>query len=118
MSATLAREQRIARTLGDDGNSSYVLVNRTQSAVPELHARWMDVMMVQGGGATMVTGGRIQGATETSPGEESGGTILGGESRQLAPGDLLVIPAGVPHQILLAVGESIQYVTVKVPSER
>jgi uncharacterized protein YjlB len=72
-------------------------------------------MLVQAGSATVLLGGRYEGGHEESPGETRGGQLVGAKAQRVAAGDLLVIPAGLPHQVQLATGESIRYVTVKAP---
>ena len=54
------------------------------------------------------------GATESSPGEWRGGTVRGGIRATLHAGDIATIPAGTPHQMILAPGERVTYVAVKV----
>jgi quercetin dioxygenase-like cupin family protein len=41
----------------------------------------------------------VAGNHQTAAGEFRGGTITGGQEYQLAPGDILWIPAGAPHQV-------------------
>jgi mannose-6-phosphate isomerase-like protein (cupin superfamily) len=55
-----------------------------------------------------------QGATETSPGEWRGGTSRGATKQAVKAGDMVTTPAGTPHQLLLAPGERITYITIKV----
>jgi mannose-6-phosphate isomerase-like protein (cupin superfamily) len=112
---TLAAQHVPGRVLGDRGSYQYVLVRRDTSGTAEVHARWTDVMIVQAGGATVRTGGRMADVQEISPGEERGRTLAGGTTTRVGPGDLLVIPAGLPHQVELARGESIRYIVVKAP---
>lgn len=106
------------RTLGATPGYSYIQGRRTSSGTPELHRRWTDVALVQAGRATLVSGGRIEGGRASAGGEERGGTILGGKTHPIAAGDLLVIPAGIPHQYRLAPGETLTYLTIKVPPGR
>lgn len=63
----------------------------------ELHARDTDVFYVIRGSATFVTGGTLVCAKEVQPGEGRGPRLEGGESRLLAAGDVVVVPAGTPH---------------------
>ncbi|HEY2752669.1 cupin domain-containing protein [Phenylobacterium sp.] len=65
----------------------------------EVHERLNDEFVVQAGHATARVGGKVTGNRRTAPGEWRGGTIAGGRSYQLAPGDVLWIPAGSPHQV-------------------
>jgi len=45
----------------------------------------------------VVTGGTVVDPKVTEPGQVRGAIIQGGESRRISKGDVLVIPAGVPH---------------------
>lgn len=88
---------------------------RVENGVPEVHDAWMDATLVQAGHATLLSGGRLSGSALRSPGEHRGGTITGGTTRPLGEGDFLLVPAGVPHQFLVQRGDSIRYLTIKVP---
>lgn len=52
-----------------------------------------------------------------------GGTLVNAkttwrrEKKALAPGDILNIPAGVPHQFLVPAGKQITYFAMKVPAK-
>lgn len=63
----------------------------------EVHTRDTDVIHVLEGRATLVTGGRIVGGESVAPDEIRGAAIEGGVERAIAPGDVLVVPNGVPH---------------------
>ena len=69
---------------------------------PELHPQDVDVMHVIEGTATILTGGELH---ESS--------IEGGTEQQLAEGDVLAIPSGVPHQFV-DVSDPFRYFVVKV----
>ena len=112
---SLALRHEPARMLADRGSFQYLLVRRDTTGVPERHARWTDVIAVQAGSATVLVGGTLTGQHEESPGEERGGIITGGDVRTVGSGDLLVIPAGAPHQGQVGSGGSVRYVVVKAP---
>ena len=103
-----------ARMVVDAGAYTVIALRRTADGEAEVHAEWDDVMMIQDGAATLLSGGEISGARQTAPGELRGGRIDGGTRRTLAPGDVVTVPAGVPHQMLVGAGESITYLVVKV----
>ena len=115
---SLRTAKSVAKVLGDRGAYQYVLVARDATGVPEQHAKWTDVMLVQAGSATVLLGGQYQGGHEESPGETRGGQLVGANAQAVAAGDLLVIPAGMPHQVQVAPGGAIRYVTVKAPEPR
>jgi uncharacterized RmlC-like cupin family protein len=62
----------------------------------------------------VIVGGRVTGDRETGPGERRGGRIEGGERITLASGDQLMIPAGIPHQVLPDAGARFDYMVVKL----
>jgi mannose-6-phosphate isomerase-like protein (cupin superfamily) len=63
----------------------------------EVHTRDTDIAYVIRGSATLVTGGRAVDLSSAGPEELRGAAITGGETRELVPGDVVVIPNGVPH---------------------
>jgi len=79
----------------------------------EYHERVVDVMHVVQGTATVVTGGEMVDAREVAAGELRARAIEGGTSNELAEGDVLAIPNGVPHQFV-EVSDPFLYFVVKV----
>jgi glc operon protein GlcG len=79
----------------------------------EVHANVVDVMHVVRGTATVVTGGELVDAREVGTGETRARAIEGGEPHELAEGDVLAIPNGVPHQFV-EVSDPFLYFVVKV----
>jgi quercetin dioxygenase-like cupin family protein len=79
----------------------------------EVHAKETDVIYVLDGSATFVTGGTTVDPKPTDPDELRGASIDGGESRRLVPGDVIVVPKGVPHWFK-AVDGPFTYYVVKV----
>lgn len=86
---------------------------RTEPGVAEVHTRDTDIVYVLEGSATLVTGGTVVQGKTTAPGEIRGKEISGGESREIKPGDVVIIPAGVPHWFKDVKGPVLYYV-VKV----
>jgi mannose-6-phosphate isomerase-like protein (cupin superfamily) len=111
---SLARTGSTGHTLLSRGPLQYLQIRRSTNGVPEVHDHRIDVTVVQSGRATLLTGGRMEGGHVESPGEHRGGRIVGGVSRPVGLGDLLIIPAGIPHQYEIARGDSLRYLTVKV----
>ena len=89
-------------------------IQRNAPGEVEVHASMSDVFVIEKGRATALLGGRVEGGRETAPGERRGGTIVGGHLRELAPGDMLWVPAGLPHQIIPKKGGIFRYAIVKV----
>jgi len=96
--------------------ASAALWRRAKSGEAELHKTKTDLIVIEEGFATLVTGGAILDPRSTAPNELRGASIRGGESRRLAPGDIVRIPAGTPHQFLLDKGEHVAYFAVKIPA--
>jgi mannose-6-phosphate isomerase-like protein (cupin superfamily) len=70
------------------------------------HSQVTEVFYIVSGGATLVTGGTVENDRSFPPetefvrlavGPSSGGTFKGGDRRRVAPGDVVIVPAGVPH---------------------
>ena len=68
---------------------------------------------VTDGEATLVTGGTMVGGKQTAPGQHRGTDITGGQTQKLKKGDVVTIPAGVPHWFK-DVSPVISYLTIKV----
>jgi glc operon protein GlcG len=86
---------------------------RDGPGMAEIHTRDTDVAYVLQGSALLVTGGTAVDVKAIGPEELRGRAIRGGESRQLAPGDVVVIPNGVPHWFA-RVDAPLLYYVVKV----
>ena len=87
---------------------------RAKSGEAELHKTKTDLLVIEQGSATLVFGGTIPDARVTGPNELRGKSIRNGESRKLAPGDIIRIPAGTPHQFILEKGEQVAYFALKL----
>ena len=104
----------LATTLEQRDDHASIMVRRTESSGPELHEAFDDVYIIHEGAAVLVYGGTYAGAQTTEPGELRGGTITGGTRQALAPGDVIVVPAAVPHQVVIEPGKAIIYHVLKV----
>jgi glc operon protein GlcG len=79
----------------------------------EYHERFVDVMHVVEGRATVVTGGTLVEPREVGAGELRAESVEGGTPHELSEGDVLAIPSGVPHQFV-DVSDPFLYFVVKV----
>jgi len=79
----------------------------------EVHDHETDIFYITDGEATLVTGGTMIGGKQTAAGQHRGTDIQGGQTQKLKKGDVVTIPAGVPHWFK-DVGGSISYLTIKV----
>jgi mannose-6-phosphate isomerase-like protein (cupin superfamily) len=102
------------KTLGAWGNHSASLWRRSKSGAAELHKTKTDLMVIEEGSATLITGGLIPDAKNQSPEEVRGTSIKGGESHKVGPGDIIRIPPGTPHQFVLEKGQSVSYFALKL----
>jgi mannose-6-phosphate isomerase-like protein (cupin superfamily) len=93
---------------------SWSLAHREKSGIVESHGTRTIVMIVQSGEATLVVGTDVVGAQNTSPTEVRGTSIRNGIERKVVAGDVINMPAGMPHQFLLEPGKQITYIDVVV----
>jgi mannose-6-phosphate isomerase-like protein (cupin superfamily) len=91
-----------------------MLAYRNRDGGGEIHRQLADFFYVVRGNATLLTGGSIPDAKEESPNELRGSAVVGGEKTVLAAGDVVHIPAGTPHQLLIAPGSDFLYFVIKV----
>ena len=87
--------------------------HRDKAGQVEVHDKETDVIYVVDGEATLVTGGTMIGGKVTKAGQSLGTDIKGGDIHQLSKGDVIVVPAGVPHWFK-EVPQSVSYYVVKV----
>jgi mannose-6-phosphate isomerase-like protein (cupin superfamily) len=98
----------------DYGNYFSAMVHREGNVGAEMHDEWADVYVISSGGGTVETGGTLTGGKSTGPGEVRGGSIQGGARQKVGPGDIIHIPAKMPHQVLVEPGKQITYFIFKV----
>ncbi len=79
----------------------------------EIHTNEADLFYVIDGRATQVLGGTIVGSRQTGPGQIRGSKIDGGQTYQLEKGDVMWVPAGMPHWFP-EIPEPLGYLLVKV----
>lgn len=97
-------------------NSSYKIQAGRRVTAPgqvEIHSHDTDIFYITEGNATLITGGTTEGAQPAGEGEVRGEKITGGIKRTLQQGDIIVIPAGVPHWFT-AVSNPFLYLVIKV----
>ena len=100
--------------LGDYGSHNIQLSVRAKSGGAEVHAHFDDIFYVTQGKATLITGGTVVDAKINADGETHGSGIENGQSRTIAKGDIVNIPAGTPHQLKIAPGEVYASIVIKV----
>ena len=105
-------------TLADYGDHRFRLLYRDADGFPEQHDKIVDVVMVQSGEGTLVMGGTMNGKKgSAATGEYTGTRLEGGQLHPLVAGDIVHIPAGIPHSFLVPAGKHITYVLLKFPAK-
>ena len=95
-----------------------MLAFRSRNGGGEVHENFADVFTIVDGHVTLITGGDVTDAKTTAPGEIRGTGVYGGTRQELRAGDVVHIPAGTPHQMLVAEGETVTYFVVKIEEKR
>lgn len=103
-----------SETLATYGNHLTMLAHREGDGEVEVHDKMADVFFIESGEATLIVGGTVEGSRVTAPNEIRGTSISGGVKKTVAVGDVVHIPAKVPHQMLVAKGKKVTYFVVKV----
>ena len=100
---------------GSWGNHSMLAIRRDGDGEAEVHDTQVDVVFVESGEGTLVLGGTVVEPRTTGPGEIRGKSIMGGVSKKMAAGDVIHIPAKIPHQML--VPKTLTFEVVKVDTK-
>ena len=107
-------------------NVGAALVHRAKTTGREVggalaHSQITEVYYIISGNGTLVTGGTLENAKDspatsrTLIGPSIQGTkILNGKSRQVGPGDMVIIPANTPHTFTEITSDRIVYMVVQV----
>lgn len=101
-------------TLGDYKSHAIKLSVRTASGGAEVHTQYDDIFFVTDGKAELITGGTVVHAITDNDGETKGSGIQNGNSQTIAKGDVVHIPAGTPHQLILSPGSIYSCIVIKV----
>ena len=100
--------------LGTYDNHLIGISHREGDGAAELHQTQTDIMIVDSGNATLIVGGTMIEPKTVKPHEVRGTSITGGETKELSPGDIVHIPANIPHQLKIADGTKFTYLVIKV----
>lgn len=96
-------DQPIKATEVPGGKAAVAMLRRTKPEVSALiHDHVTETYYILSGSGTMVTGGSLgtpkpTDLTRVNAGMSQSGTRIGGESKKVKPGDIIIIPAGTPH---------------------
>jgi mannose-6-phosphate isomerase-like protein (cupin superfamily) len=97
-----------------DGNTTLVS-HREATLDAEVHVNAADFDVVQSGACTLILGGTLKDGHSTGAGEMKGSSIDGGQSFEVAAGDIINVPANTPHQMVIPAGGQITYFLMKIP---
>ena len=104
-------------TIGDYKTHKIMLSVRTASGGAEVHAHFDDIFVITEGRATLITGGTVVDAKTGADGETKGTRIADGTTQAIGKNDIVHIPAGTPHQVIIAPGDVFKTIVVKVREE-
>ncbi len=80
-----------------DGETVAALEYWKTPGKPAVHPDQAEYAIVIAGAGTLISGGTLEAAKPVKPDLTEGDRIVGGTTRKLHPGDVMLIPAGVPH---------------------
>jgi hypothetical protein len=110
----VTRARMDAKPLFESKKFRILMSSHDSPGQSEIHLKDTDIIYCFEGEAEFVTGGKAVGAKKTAPNELRGTSIVGGETRKIKGGDVLVIPRGVPHWFK-SVQSTFLYSVVKIP---
>ena len=96
-------DQPIKATDVPGGKASVAMLHREKAETSALiHDHVTETYYILSGSGTITTGGTLgdpkpSDLTRVNAGMSQTGTRIGGESRKVKPGDIIIIPAGTPH---------------------
>ena len=103
--------------LNEYPNHFTMVALRKKNGGAEIHQDYADFFIVVRGKATLLTGGIVVDQKTASPGETRGSGLNGATSTALQKGDVVHIPAKVPHQLLLPANSEFVYFVIKVKEQ-
>jgi mannose-6-phosphate isomerase-like protein (cupin superfamily) len=131
-SAPVSDQQIRIISINGDYNVGVGVVHRArtekQSVGGSEHSQITEVYHVISGNGTLVTGGTIENAKDRPAANEAvriltgpsmeGTRIIGGTSRKIGPGDVIVIPPNTPHTFTEITSPEIVYLVVRFDPHR
>jgi uncharacterized RmlC-like cupin family protein len=91
------------------------LVHRAGAGVGEVHQNDGEMTLVRSGSGTVTVGGRLGDGKAAVAGEQRGSSVEGGSSIKFAQGDVLYLPAGIPHRFVPDAGAPFSVVSFRFP---
>lgn len=106
-----------AEHLADFGNHPAWVAHREADGLMALREQWADLMFVHSGEAVLPLGGTLQDPRTDAPGEIRATTAVGAVKRDIRVGDVVQVPAGMPHQFLVEPGKQVAFFTMKTTKQ-
>jgi len=100
-----------------DGETVAALEYWKTPGKPAVHPDQAEYAIVIAGAGTLISGGTLEAAKPVKPDLTEGDRIVGGTTRKLHPGDVMLIPAGVPHWFGIT-GGRLMLLGTKLPVRR
>ena len=88
---------------------------RPGTAPASLHEKDAELMVVLQGTGNVVTGGKLVDEKRNNANNLGGTSITGGNSQAVVVGDMLIVPANTPHQVIPTGGAPVVLMTMHVP---
>src|SRR6202047_844711 len=114
LNAKAQNPEGAASKLNEYPNSLTMIALRRKNGGAEIHENYADFFFVVQGSAKLLTGGTVPDGKSLSLGEIRGKSVVNGVETTLNQGDIVHIPATVPHQLLLPEGGTFLYFVIKV----
>jgi len=115
MLAEMKPDQGFAwKPLVRDGSNIAAIEIWKKPGKPAVHPDQAEYAIVLDGRGTLVSGGTMPDPQTRNPTLVEGSRIEGGTTRALAPGDVILVPAGVPHWFGIT-GERLVLLGIKLP---
>src|SRR5437868_1829141 len=99
--------------MSSDEKTFYIFVHRTENSRPEVHARWDDLVIVRSGSGAIEMGDSLVGSEFRAAGERIGGKFHRSYQIVVHAGDMIRIPAVVPHAFIVSGTEPLDYLVIK-----
>jgi mannose-6-phosphate isomerase-like protein (cupin superfamily) len=88
---------------------------RPGNAPAAVHTEDAELMVVLQGTGNIITGGKLLDEKKVNDYNVSGPSIAGGQDHNVVKGDMILIPANTPHQVVPSGGAPIVLMTMHVP---
>jgi mannose-6-phosphate isomerase-like protein (cupin superfamily) len=88
---------------------------RPKAAPAALHEKDGELFVVLQGRGNIVTGGKLVDEKRVNANNLSGSSIADGHTQSVGVGDMLIVPANTPHQVIPTGGAPIVIMTMHVP---